>query len=503
MGGPNPLKSVSMKNTDHPNLLLTIAVKAMVDKGFEPDFPSDALKQLATLNETSGKGEGGLKDMTQLLWCSIDNDDSRDLDQLTAGENLPENRLKIYVAVADVDQLVKLGTPLDLHAKKNTTSVYTGVKIFPMLPERLSNDLTSLNENEKRVALVIEMTLDAEGHVAVSLVYRAWVLNKAKLTYNGVGDWLEGKGPLPAAAAKVPGLAENLKLQDEAAQRLKNLRHQQGALELETLQPRPVTLDGEVVDLALESKNRAGELIEDFMIAANGVTARFLTTAGFPTLRRVVKIPERWDRIVCVAEEHGEKLPPEPDSKALNEFLLRQKQKDPLRFPDLSLTVIKLMGRGEYVTEMPGQAPLGHFGLAVRDYNHSTAPNRRYPDLITHRLLKAALAKGEPPYSREDLNSLAFHCTEQENAADKVERQVRKSASASFLSKRVGEHFEALVTGASGKGTWIRLLKPVVEGKLVQNARGLDVGDRVRVKLISVNIEQGWIDFANTGRIGK
>ncbi len=491
-----------MKNSDHPNLLLTIAMKAMVDKGFEPDFPADAMKQLAALTGLPDGQESSLKDLTHLLWCSIDNDDSKDLDQLTVGENLPENRLKIYVAVADVDELVKLGTPLDLHAKRNTTSVYTGVKIFPMLPERLSTDLTSLNENEKRVALVIEMTLDAEGHVAVSLVYRAWVLNKAKLAYNGVGAWLEGRGPLPSAA-KVPGLAENLKLQDTAAQRLKSLRHQQGALELETLQPRPVTLNGEVVDLALESKNRAGELIEDFMIAANGVTVRFLTTAGFPTLRRVVKIPERWDRIVSVAEDHGEKLPPEPDSKALNEFLLRQKKKDPIRFPDLSLTVIKLMGRGEYVTEMPGQVPLGHFGLAVRDYNHSTAPNRRYPDLITHRLLKAALAKGQPPYSRNDLNSLAFHCTQQENAADKVERQVRKSASALFLSKRIGEHFEALVTGASGKGTWIRLLKPVVEGKLVQNAHGLDVGDRIRVKLISVNVEQGWIDFANTGRMGK
>jgi exoribonuclease-2 len=487
-------------SNSHPGSLLTIAVKAMVDKGFEPEFPPAALQQLQSLREPSAQEAGPLKDLTSLLWCSIDNDDSKDLDQLSVGENLPENRLKIYVAVADVDELVKLGTPLDLHAKKNTTSVYTGIKIFPMLPERLSTDLTSLNENEKRVALVIEMTLDAEGHVAVSQVYRAWVQNKAKLTYNGVGAWLEGKGPLPAVAAKVPGLSDNLKLQDMAAQRLKALRHQQGALELETLQPRPVTQNGVVVDLALECKNRAGELIEDFMIAANGVTARFLTTAGFPTLRRVVKIPERWDRIVSVAQERGEKLPAEPDSRALNEFLLRQKQKDPLRFPDLSLTIVKLMGRGEYVPEMPGQAPLGHFGLAVRDYNHSTAPNRRYPDLITHRLLKAALAKGQPPYSRDDLNSLATHCTEQENAADKVERQVRKSASALFLSKRIGERFEALVTGASGKGTWIRLLSPVVEGKLVQNAHGLDVGDRVRVKLISVNVEQGWIDFANTGR---
>lgn len=491
METPSPGKS---------GILMEIAVKAMKDRDFEPDFPQEAVRQLEGIHEPGAGEAGSLKDLTGLLWCSIDNDDSKDLDQLSVGENLPENRLKIYVAVADVDELVKPGTPLDLHAKKNTTSVYTGVKIFPMLPERLSTDLTSLNENEKRVALVVEMTLDAEGHVAVSLVYRAWVLNKAKLTYNGVGAWLEGQGPLPPAAAKVPGLAENLKLQDQAAQRLKALRHQQGALELETLQPRAVTQDGEVVDLALEAKNRAGELIEDFMIAANGVTARYLTTAGFPTLRRVVKIPERWDKIVSVAEGHGEKLPPEPDSKALNEFLLRQKKKDPLRFPDLSLTIVKLMGRGEYVLEMPGQAPLGHFGLAVRDYNHSTAPNRRYPDLITHRLLKAVLAKVPAPYGREELSSLAAHCTAQENAADKVERQVRKSASAQFLSKRIGEYFEAIVTGASDKGTWVRVLKPAVEGKLVQGARGLDVGDRVRVKLIEVNVEQGWIDFVNAGR---
>jgi len=479
------------------NILLNIATQVMRDRGFEPDFPPAALQQLSVLQKPIQ--ENSLKDLTGLLWCSIDNDDSRDLDQLSVGEKLPGGALKISVAVADVDDLVKRGTPLDEHARHNTTSVYTGVKTFPMLPEKLSTDLTSLNENEKRAALVIEMTLDSKGQATATDFYRAWVLNKAKLTYNGVGAWLENRGPLPPGAAKVPGLAENLRIQDEAAQRLKALRHQHGALELETLQPRPVTLEGEVVDLALEAKNRAGELIEDFMIAANGITARYLTQSGFPTLRRVVKIPERWDRIVSVAEDYGDKLPPQPDSKALNEFLQRQKKKDPLRFPDLSLTIVKLLGRGEYVVESPGQAPLGHFGLAVRDYNHSTAPNRRYPDLVTHRLLKTALAKGASPYSRSDLESLAVHCTQQEDAADKVERQVRKSASALFLSKRIGEYFEAIVTGASEKGTWVRVLKPAVEGKIVQNPKGLQVGDRCRVKLISVSVEQGFIDFANTG----
>jgi len=368
-----------------------------------------------------------------------------------------------------------------------------------MLPEKLSTDLTSLNENQVRIAVVVEMVVDPAGQVSEPKLYRALVKNKAKLAYNGVGAWLEGKGPLPEAAAKIAGMADQLKLQDEAAQRLKNLRHEHGALELETLQPRPVTQDGVVVDLVVETKNPAGELIEDFMVATNGIVARYLTDQGFPTLRRVVKVPERWDRIVQVAGDSGEKLPPEPDSKALAEFLSRQKKKDPLRFPDLSLTIVKLLGRGEYVPDFPGQTPQGHFGLAVRDYSHSTAPNRRYPDIITQRLLKAAFQKLAPVYAPNELSSLAQHCTSQENAADKVERQVRKSASALFLAPRIGEYFEALVTGASGKGTWIRLLKPVVEGKLVQGAKGLDVGDRVRVKLISVSVENGYIDFVKTG----
>ena len=475
--------------------LLQIATQAMISFGLEPQFPPEALQQLEGIQAPSAEN-GGLRDMTGLLWCSIDNDDSRDLDHLTVAEKLEGGTTRIWVAVADVDSLVKRQSPLDLHARKNTTSVYTGVKIFPMLPEKLSTDLTSLNANEKRAALIIEMDIDASGQASRSDVYQAWVKNKAKLAYNGVGAWLEGKGSLPDTAGKVAGMEGQLRMQDEAAQKMRCLRYEQGALELETLQPRPVTKDGEVVDLAHEVKNRAGELIEDFMIAANGVTARFLTQKGFPTLRRVVKTPERWPRIVELAGNLGEKLPAEPNSKALSEFLTRQKAKDPLRFPDLSLTVIKLMGRGEYVMEAPGQTPLGHFGLAVRDYNHSTAPNRRYPDLVTLRLLKAAFAGEACPYSTGDLSSLAAHCTEQENAADKVERQVRKSASAMFMSSRIGEYFQAIVTGASVKGTWVRVIQPPVEGYVAQGAKGLDVGDQVRVKLISVNVEKGFIDFA-------
>jgi len=485
-----------MENQDKKPNLLQIADKAMVSFGLEPDFPPEALKQLENISKPAA--EPSLPDLTGLLWCSIDNDDSRDLDQLTVAEKLPDGKTRLWVAVADVDSLVKLQSPLDLHARKNTTSVYTGVKTFPMLPEKLSTNLTSLNEGEERLAVVVEMVVDAGGNGVESQVYRARVKNKAKLAYNSVGAWLEGRGPLPPAAAKVSGMDQQLKMQDEAAQRMRDLRYTHGALDFQTLQPRAVTEGENVIDLQLETQNRAGELIEDFMVAANGVTARYLSAAAFPTMRRVVKVPERWDRIVEVAEDLGEKLPPDPDSKALGEFLTRRRKKDPLRFPDLSLTVVKLMGRGEYVLEVPGQAPTGHFGLAVRDYNHSTAPNRRYPDVITQRLLKAALSKQPVPYPLADLSTLASHCTQQENAADKVERQVRKSASAMFMSKKIGDYFEALVTGASEKGTWVRLLKPPVEGKVVQGHRGLDVGDKIRVKLISVNVDQGWIDFVNT-----
>jgi exoribonuclease-2 len=482
-----------------PNLL-QIATNAMISKGLEPEFPPEALKQLEGIQKPASEPGGDLKDMTSLLWCSIDNDDSRDLDQLSVAEKLEGGKIRVYVAVADVDALVKLQSPLDLHARKNTTTVYTGVKTFPMLPEKLSTDLTSLNDGEERIAVITEMVVDSKGEVTDSKIYRAKVKNKAKLAYNGVGPWLDGKGPLPPAAAKVPGMDEQLKMQDEAAQKMRGLRQTHGALDFQTLQPRPVTQEGTVIDLQLETQNRAGELIEDFMVGANGVSARYLTANRFPTMRRVVKIPERWERIVAVAEDLGEKLPDIPDSKALGVFLTSQRKKDPLRFPDLSLTIVKLMGRGEYAAEAPGGTPIGHFGLAVRDYNHSTAPNRRYPDIITQRLLKAALAKAPVPYSMDQLSELASHCTQQENAADKVERQVRKSASAMFMEPRIGDYFEAIITGASDKGTWLRLLSPPVEGKLVQGSHGLDVGDKVRVKLITVNVEMGYIDFAKTSK---
>ena len=486
----------------HPPLkydLKQIAHDAMTAHGFEADFPAAALEQVATIREPARNASDGLVDLTQLAWCSIDNDDSRDLDQVSVSETLPGGLIKLLVGVADVDALLPRDSPLDLHARRNTTSVYTGIRTFPMLPERLSCDLTSLNQGQERIAFVFEFAVGLDGRVGDSRVYRAWVRNQAQLTYNAVAAWLEGNGRLPAAAAKVPGLDAQLRVQDAAAQRLRQARHEQGALDLETLRPRPVTENEVVVDLVTERQNRAQELIEDLMVAANGVTTRYLTGKGLPTFRRVVRSPERWQRIVATAAALGCKLPEDADAKALNVFLSERKVKDPLRFPDLSLTVVKLMGRGEYVLELPGQTPLGHFGLAVRDYSHSTAPNRRYPDLVTHRLLKAALSGATEP-SLGDFEALAAHCTECENEADKVERQVRKSAGAALLSDRIGETFEAIVTGASDKGTWVRLFRPAVEGKVVRGEKGLDVGDRCRVKLLEVSVPNGWIDFALTSQ---
>ena len=474
--------------------LKQIAFEAMAAHGFEADFPKAALDQAAALHELARTSSADFEDLTGLLWCSIDNDDSRDLDQVTVSEDLGNGGTKILVGVADVDAVVQRDSPIDLHARRNTTSIYTGVRTFSMLPERLSWDLTSLNESEDRLAFVFEFAVEPGGRVGESRIYRAWVRNKAKLTYGAISAWLEGEAPLPPAAAKVPGLDAQIRAQDSAAQRLRKARHEQGALDLETIQPRAVTENEVVVDLVAEFQNRAQELIEDLMVAANGVTARYLTSKDFPTFRRVVRSPERWQRIVDTAAALGCRLPEDPDSKALNEFLAERKAKDPLRFPDLSLTIVKLLGRGEYVLETPGQAPLGHFGLAVRDYSHSTAPNRRYPDLITHRLLKAALS-GAASLPLGDLEALAAHCTERENEADKVERQVRKSAGAALLSNRIGESFDAIVTGASDKGTWVRVMQPPVEGKVVHGEKGLDVGDRCRVKLVEVSVPNGWIDF--------
>ncbi len=488
----------------HRALLQDIAHRAMLERGLLPDFSAAVLADLdkiqASAEATSGES---IRDLTDLLWASIDNDDSRDLDQLTVAEVLPGDKVKIRVAVADVDALVKDGSAIDEHARHNTTSVYTAAEIFPMLPEKLSTDLTSLNFDAERLAVVVEMVIGADGTVDGSEIYRARVRNHAKLAYNSVAAWLEGNGAAPEGIAAVQGLAENLRVQDRTAQRLKTLRHVNGALSLETIEARPVFDGDQIRDLEVEVKNRAKELIEDFMIAANGVTARYLAAKKFPSIRRVVRTPKRWDRIVELAREHGATLPLTPDSAALDKFLVAERTADPLRFPDLSLAVIKLLGAGEYLAELPGGTAPGHFGLAVKDYAHSTAPNRRYPDLITQRLLKAAIAGRAAPYSYAQLNVLAKHFTTEEDAANKVERQVGKSAAALLLESRIGEQFDAIVTGASDKGTWARLLSIPVEGRVVRGFAGVDVGDRIRVQLMAINVERGFIDFKSVGPAGK
>jgi VacB/RNase II family 3'-5' exoribonuclease len=480
--------------------LRAIARKAMTDRGLEPDFPPDAIRQVNGIPGPARETDHSIRDLRHLLWCSIDNDTSRDLDQLTVAERLTTGGVKVLVAIADVDAIVKPVSPIDRHARTNTTSVYTAAEIFPMLPERLSTDLTSLGEGEDRLALVIEMLVAADGSIQESQVYRALVHNHAKLAYRSVAAWLDGKDKMPEKIAKTKGLDEQLRMQDQIAQVMKSVRYVHGALDLETIEPEAVLRDGQVMDLRVERKNRAQELIEDFMIAANGVSAQFLEKHGVPALRRVVRSPERWEAIRKVAEGFSDDLPAEPDSRALAAFLTRRRSADPLRFPDLSLTIVKLLGRGEYVLQLPGQQSPGHFGLAVREYSHSTAPNRRFPDLITQRLLKAVLMEAKLPYSAAELTTLATHCTEQEDAAAKVERQVRKSAAAQFLSGRIGETFDALVTGDSEKGTWVRLLKPPAEGKLVSGQKGVKVGDPIKVRLASLNIERGFIDFARSGK---
>ena len=489
----------------HRSILQSIAHRAMLERGLFPDFSSEALAELADLEQFTRSAvldSNTVRDKRNLLWASIDNDDSLDLDQLTVAEALPAGKVKILVAIADVDSSVKNGSAIDEHARHNTTSVYTAGEIFPMLPEKLSTDVTSLNLNQDRIAIVVEMVVSSDGSLEDSKIYKAWVRNHAKLAYNSVAAWLERKADMPEEIAAVPGLAENLQLQNRVAQSMKNLRHIHGALSLETIEAKPVFDGDQIRALEIEEKNRAKEIIEDFMIAANGVTARYLSASGFSSIRRVVRTPKRWERIVEIAADHKFRLPPDPDSKALEEFLIQAKVADPLRFPDLSLTVIKLMGAGEYIAELPKDDAPGHFGLAVKDYAHSTAPNRRYPDLLTQRLLKAALDGKPTPYNKDELDVLAAHCTEAEDAANKVERRVEKSAAALLLESRIGEHFDSVVTGASEKGTWVRLLSVPVEGKLVQGFEGLDVGDQIRVQLTSVDVQRGFIDFRKINSSG-
>ena len=478
--------------------LARIAVLAMIERGLEPAFPGALLDEVASITGAAEDADPGIADLRDLPWCSIDNDDSRDLDQLTVCEQLPEERLRVLIAVADVDAIVRKGSAVDDHARRNTTSVYTSAVVFPMLPERLSTDLTSLNPDEDRLALVTELVFSSDGTLERSDVMRARVRNQAKLAYDAVSAWLAGEAALADAALRVSGMEEQIRLQDRMAQALRGRRRAEGALEFETHQPRAVFENDRVVGLEEQAHNRARQLIEEFMIAANRCNARFLAEHGGASLRRVVRSPERWMRIVAVAAERGVALPPEPDSGALEAFLASERGRDPVGFSDLSLVVIKLMGRGEYVVETPGTSPIGHFGLAVTDYTHSTAPNRRFPDLITLRQVKALLAGAPAPYSGRELVALADHCTRQEDAAQKVERRMRKSEAALLLESRIGERFDAIVTGVTAAGIWVRLLSPFVEGRLDDRVSGLRVGQRLRVRLVFTDVERGYIDFRLT-----
>ena len=468
----------------------------MIDAGFHPDFSSDVLSEIQGLKgRPATVGQTLVRDLRQLLWSSIDNDTSRDLDQVEFAEKLADGTIRLLVGIADVDWLVTKGSATDRRAASETTSVYTGVRTFPMLPVELSTDLTSLSESQERLGVVIELRIVGSGEVVCHDVYRAWTLNHAKLTYSGTGAWLEGRGPMPEPVSKTPGLEEQLRLQLETSERLRTIRKQRGMLSFGSVEAAPVIDHDQIKDLAVRKHNVAEDIIESFMVAANIAMAKFLKEKHSLCIRRVVKTPKRWDRIQAIAAQYGVKLPDAPDTRALSDFLDKRKAADPVHFPDLSLSVVKLLGPGEYVVEAPGAEHEGHFGIAAHDYTHSTAPNRRYADLVTQRLLKAASGADGAGYPEVELSQIAAHCTEREDAARKVERLMRKVIAANLLSKRIGEIFDSIVTGASPKGTYVRLLTFPAEGKVVRGAQGIDVGDKVKVRLVSVEVDQGFIDF--------
>ena len=480
--------------------LRAAAHQAMLDNGFIPDVPAQVTAEVAAAIEPNGAVAAGVFDLRDLPWSSIDNNNSRDLDQLEIAEKLPDGTVRVRVAIADVDTTVPKDSATDHFASANSTSVYTGIITYPMLPDRLSTNLTSLGQDDDRMSVVIEFVVAADGSIVSHNVYMARVFNHAKLAYNNVGAWLDGSASLPPSGTAV--IQDQLRLQDSVAQTLRAVRARNGALDLETIEAEPVVRPDNSVDVELVQKSRAGRLIEDFMIAANVAMARFLDEHNSPTIRRIVRSPERWNRIVALAAKLGTTLPDQPDSLALSEFLVARRNADPDHFADLSLTVVKLIGPGEYAAHVPGETDVGHFGLATNDYTHSTAPNRRFADLVTQRLLKAALAGKPSPYTRDELVSIAAHCTEREDSARKVERQVRKSAAAVSMSSRVGEDFDAIVTGVNPNGTFVRLIHPPVEGRVMRGEANLDVGDRIRVRLLSTDPNRGFIDFSAESRNG-
>jgi VacB/RNase II family 3'-5' exoribonuclease len=475
----------------------------MVDAGFVPDPPPSVLAELRSLESQpqTASGDAATKDLRSLLWSSIDDRKSRDLDQVEYAERLANGDIRVLVGIADVDELVPKGSAIDAHAAENSTSVYTGVRTFPMLPEELSTDLTSLVGGADRSSIVTEMVVAPDGTVKSTDIYAALLHNYAKLSYEAVGVWLDDQGPVPPEVAGVPEMDVQIRLQFEATKHLRALRKEHGALELETIQAAPVLTNGQVTDLSVVERNGARDLIENFMIAANVAMAQFLNAKGALSLRRVVRTPEHWPRMVETASELGDKLPEQPDSRALADFLARRKTADPQHFPDLSLSIVKLLGPGEYTVQTPGKSTEEslHFGLAVHDYTHSTAPNRRYADLVSQRLVKAVIGKGAGPYSEAELTAIAAHCTEREDAARKVERKMRKVAAAVLMQKRIGEVFDAIVTGVTPKGTFARMIRPPVDGRIMRGEHGLRVGEKISVKLLDTDPERGFIDF---GRVG-
>jgi ribonuclease R len=484
--------------------LKAIAWEAMKKYDFRPQFPMTVRQEIEAFSEGLPKNlPKDTRDLRDLLWSSIDNFDSEDLDQIEYCEHGERGEIKVRVAIADVDYFVPKNSKTDQHAVHNGTSVYLGVITFPMLPDKLSKGISSLLQDVDRLAMVMEYTVFPNGDTEPGEIYRAIVRNKAKLVYEEVGDWLEGKGPIPEKIANTPGLKDQVLLQNKAAQQMNAFRMERGALDLDTLEANAVVKDEKVLAMVVVQKNMARSIIEEIMVAGNGTMVAYLGKAKVPMIQRVVKVPKYWDEIVLLAAADGEHLPAKPDAKALSMFLTRQRIRDPERFPDLSLTVVKLLGPGEYMCLEPGQPPVGHFSLAVMDYTHSTAPNRRYPDIVNQRILKAVLDKQECPYSAQDLVELTGWLTEREMASKKVERFMRKAAAAELLADRIGEAFDALVTGATEKGTYVRLLDPPAEGRVVRKERGLRVGMKVRVRLLATDPFNGFIDFEYVGTVKR
>ncbi|MEP7219709.1 MAG: RNB domain-containing ribonuclease [Bacteroidota bacterium] len=482
---------------NQPPDLQTMAMRAMIHAGFSPDIPAPAREQIADLGDVMARemADPHMRDLRDLLWSSIDNDDTRDLDQIEFAERLPDGTIRLLVAIADVDACVPKGSPIDLFAARNGTSVYTGVVTFPMLPEELSTGLTSLQADADRLAMVIEMILAGDGAIVRSDVYRAIVRNRVQLAYESLGPWLEGTGPIPETIPAIDGLEEQLRLQEDAAQKLRAVRRRAGALNFETIEARPVSVNGHVTELAVTESNQARDIIESFMVASNSTIASFLDSAGIPSIRRVLEPPYRWDRIAEIAARLGDSLPPQPDAHALAAFLDKRKQIDPIRFPDLSLAVVKLLGAGVYTVEGPDDTTPDHFSLALQDYTHSTAPNRRYIDLVIQRLLKSVTEGRPSPYGIDEMRGIAEHASRRASEARQVERYMRKAVAAMFLSEHIGEHYQAIVTGVSPKGTFARLVAPPAEGRIVSGEEGLDVGDRIGVRLAATDPERGFIDF--------